>query len=446
MSQLRWDVRVARSPEPAAHAIVLATRALDAGDRQRAEQGYREAQRQRLAHAASWSNLAALAIGLGDASGARGHAQRALQLDRGNADAWVNFGVASWLLKQHRDAAQAMHQALALVPGLDAAALNYARMQQVIGRGEQALAILRAASAQAPDSWRLALARAEQARLQGAHGEVRDAVLQALRRMGDEMDPALPGRSGLRPAAGADVGAVLHAVCGELDALGVTYHLTAGTLLAIVKDGRLFPHDKDIDLCLPDLPEDARERIVAHFTGSPVYRLFPPPPPPSPVTVIGLQHVATGIGADLILPRRRADGRVCNEMGWPDQLGSELRPYAIGSLHWDGRDWPVPDPLEDYLADVYASDWREQRRVDAGVEYDRCYSDTMLSNPSRTAESLPRAVNLGLVRLAHAVTGREWSKAVAYCAQLLAREELPEVRRVLARLQAAGHDGLRFDG
>ena len=51
-----------------------------------------------------------------------------------------------------------------------------------------------------------------------------------------------------------------------------------------------------------------------------------------------------------------------------------------------------------------------------------------------------------LLRLAHALQGREWSKAVAYCAQLLAREELPEVRTVLDRLQAAGHDGMRFDG
>lgn len=437
---------MARSPEPEAHGIVLATRALDAGDRGVAEQGYRNAKEQRLLHPVSWSNLAALGIGLGDADGARAHAQRALRLDRGNADAWVNFGVASWLMQQRRDAAQAMHQALSLVPGLEAAALNYARMQRVIGRDEQALAVLRSASGHAPDSWRLALARAEQARLQTRHDEVRESALHALRRLTATIDPALPGRSGLRAVVEADVDCVLHAVCTELDALGISYHLTAGTLLAIVKDGRLFPHDKDIDLALPDLPADEHQRILAHFGALPSFRIFPPPPPPSPVTVIGLQHVATGIGADLILPHRLPDGRMRNQMGWPDQLSSVLGAYAIGHLHWDGRDWPVPDPLEAFLADLYGSDWREQRRVDAGIECDRCYSDTMLSNPSRTLESLPRAVNLGLIRLAHALIGHEWSKAVAYCAQLLAREELPEVRRLVTRLQAAGHTGLRFDG
>jgi len=80
------------------------------------------------------------------------------------------------------------------------------------------------------------------------------------------------------------------------------------------------------------------------------------------------------------------------------------------------------------------------------VAYDRCYLDTAVSSQARTPESLPRALNLGLARLSHALEGREWSKAVAYCAQLLAREELPEVREVLDRLQAAGHDGMRFDG
>ena len=70
----------------------------------------------------------------------------------------------------------------------------------------------------------------------------------------------------------------------------------------------------------------------------------------------------------------------------------------------------------------------------------------MLSNPSRTVESVPRAVTLGLIRLVHALRAQAWSKSVAYCAQLLAREDLPEVRSVLAKLQAAGHDGLCFDG
>jgi hypothetical protein len=147
-----------------------------------------------------------------------------------------------------------------------------------------------------------------------------------------------------------------------------------------------------------------------------------------------------------MLPLRQADGTMRNETGWPDQLASVLPPYRIGSLHWDGRHWPVPDPLEPYLAGMYGADWREQVTTQAGVAYDRCYSDTMLGNASRTADTIPQAVTLGVLRLLEALDARAWSKAVAYCAQLLAREELPEVRGVLQRLQAAGHDGLRTNG
>ena len=110
----------------------------------------------------------------------------------------------------------------------------------------------------------------------------------------------------------------------------------------------------------------------------------------------------------------------------PTTLASRVGPYATERLAWDGRDWPVPAPPEAYLACVYGTDWRAQHTVAAGVAYDRCYLDTAVSSQARTPESLPRALNLGLARLSHALEGREWSKAVAYCAQLLAREELPD--------------------
>lgn len=106
----------------------------------------------------------------------------------------------------------------------------------------------------------------------------------------------------------------------------------------------------------------------------------------------------------------------------------------------------MPVPTEQYLQDVYGLNWRQQVCTEAGVPYDRCYSDTMVCNPSRTPESRPRAISLGLIRLMHALDAREWAKAVAYCAQVLHRDPLPEVQMLLKRLQAAGHDGLRVDG
>lgn len=270
MSQLQWNVQVARSPEPGADAIVRAMRSLDAGDRQRAELGYREAQGQALRHPASWSNLAALGIGLGDATGARAHAQRALQLDGGSADAWVNLGVASWMLRQRRDAAQAMLRALALAPGLEAAALNYARMLQAVARVPEARRMLELAALANPGAWRLQQALSENARLAGDAVAARRHALAALALLGPQLQPQAPvdmprpERSEAEAeAASARVQQALFAADGALRAAGIPFHLIGGTLLAIHRDGRLFPHDKDVDLGLPF--DCARDAVAAAF-------------------------------------------------------------------------------------------------------------------------------------------------------------------------------------
>lgn len=447
MKGLQLDVCVSRSPELQARGIEQATHALSAGDHARAEEAYRAATRAGLQHPASWSNLAALGVAMGDAEGACQHARHALQLDGRSSDAWVNFGVASWHVGRRRDAAQAMDHALKLRPGLEAAALNYSRMLRTVSEEARAGGILAEALRHNRDAWRLHLADADVARVLTQPSRARASVLHALRLKLKELDPTQPGTSGLRVASGMDVFSALQVACDRLEALGVTYHLMGGTLLAIVKDGELFPHDKDVDLALPDMDEQAQRTVRAAFEADPDFRMFPPPPADSgPARVIGVIHKPSGVGVDLILPQRLADGSLRIGMGWPDHVEAAVRPYTVGSLAWKGRGWPVPIPVEQYLEDIYDTDWREQLRVDAGVMYDRCYSDTIVTNPSRTAESLPRAITLGLLRLMQALEAREWSKSVAYCAQILQREPLAEVRSLLERLQAAGHDGLRFDG
>ena len=76
------------------------------------------------------------------------------------------------------------------------------------------------------------------------------------------------------------------------------------------------------------------------------------------------------------------------------------------------------------LEAIYGPAWRTPER----------HYDTQVSNPSRTPESLPRAITLGLVRLVEAVRAGRWAKADALALQILAREDLAEVRRLRARL------------
>lgn len=440
MSQLQWEVRLSQAPEPASRAVVSATRMLEAGDRDGAERGYREAPGLSLRHPASWSNLAALGIGLGDAAGAREHARRALQLDGDAVDAWVNLGVASWMLGQRRDAAQAMHKALALQPGLESAALNYARMLQAVARPQQARKMLELAALANPGAWRLRQALAEIARLSGDADAARRHALDGLAVLRPQLHPAAdvaPAPSSRAEAddaaASARVQQVLFAAHDALAAAGLPFHLIGGTLLAIHRDGRPFPHDKDVDLGLPF--ECDRDAVAAAFADGfrPVLRADDPNAVAARRWVMGFIHLASGIGVDLMFVREQ-DGMARFELGWPDYLACEMPCYPLQALHWAGREWQVPAPPARYLDAIYGPDWNGESSIRG---FDRRWFDTQVSNPSRTPESLPRAVTLALIRLMHALQARQWAKSRALCIQILAREPLPEVEAMLARLQAA---------
>jgi tetratricopeptide (TPR) repeat protein len=431
---LPWDVRVSDSPEAAAAGIVAATRLLGAGDRAGAERAYRQARARDFASAQSWANLAALGIALDEVDEARALAQRALALDRGNADAWVNLGVANWRRGQRRDGVQAMARALALSPAQESAAWNLALMFRAANRNQQARDALGIALAHHSGSARLHQAMAETCRLLGDTVNMRRHVLAALALLAPALapqvaPPVLPAATSAETAAarGENVHACLFATADALECAGIPFHLVGGTLLALWRDGRPFRHDKDIDLGVPHAcSRDAVEAAMAHG----FRRLMPAGHAgiaSSREWVLGYVHEATGVAADLFFMQPR--GAVMhNEVGWPDHLASDVGLYALQTMHWAGRDWQVPSPPDVYLEGMYGPSWRTPIR----------HFDTQLSSPSTTAECLPRAINLGLLRLLVALRNRAWEQALALCVQLSAREKLAEVEAIQARLLASG--------
>lgn len=440
MTSLRFDVRVANPTEPAAQQAMDGTLRLASGDRAGAEQLYRDAGALPMAQGSSLVNLAALGVALGDSQGARGYAMRALQLDRANADAWVNLGAASWNLDMRRDAAQATHRALELVPGLEAAALNYGRMLHAVARPRQQREMLELAVGANPGAWRLRQALAEHARLSGDPETARRYALEALAVLRPGLQPTVDAAAAPPPrneaadaAASAKVQQVLFAVHDALGAAGLPFHLIGGTLLAIHRDGRPFPHDKDVDLGLPF--DCDREAVAAALAQGfkPVLVADSPHAAASREYVMGFIHEATGLGVDLMFVREQ-DGVARFELGWPDRLACEMPRYPLQPLHWAGRDWQVPAPPARYLDAIYGPDWSGEADSRG---FDRRWFDTQVSNPSRTPESLPRAVTLVLLRLLHALHAGQWAKAQALCMQILAREPLAEVQAVLALLDDA---------
>jgi hypothetical protein len=145
---------------------------------------------------------------------------------------------------------------------------------------------------------------------------------------------------------------------------------------------------------------------------------------------MGYIHDATGIGVDLMFAKPETAG-IRFELGWPDHLACVLPHYGLETFAWRGREWLVPSPPELYLTALYGPGWPNPEHP----EYELRYFDTQVSNPSRTIDSLPRAINLALIRLIHALAGGQWTKAWALCVQVQKREPLQEVAAVAARLR-----------
>jgi hypothetical protein len=340
----------------------------------------------------------------------------------------VNFAVASWQLGQRRDAAQAMHHALSLMPGLEAATLNYSLMLRTVGQLGQARGVLDAALLHDSPRWRLQLAIAEIARLQGETAVVRTHALAAIAAFPLELTQRVaPVRQASKLADSGDrVERALHATAAALDAAGIPFHLVGGTLLGIHRDGRPFPHDKDIDLGVPFECDRASVEAALACDFTPMLAPGHPQALASTQWTMGFVHEMTGIGVDLFFVEQRGNA-MYNEVGWPDHLASEVQAYGLRTLHWHDRDWWIPDPVEGYLEGMYGPSWREPIR----------YFDTQLSSPSCTAEAMPRAINLALLRLLHALQANHHEQAQALCRQLQAREPLAEVQAVAAALSMA---------
>ncbi len=437
MSPLLLDVRVAKSPEVLGQQAAEATRLLRRGDRAGALEIYQQVLAAKPRHPSTWSNLAALAVGLGEAGAARSHALRAFSMDPHHVDAGVNYGVASWHANQRRDAERAFRHALVLSPGLEAAALNLSLMLRLLPDNTRAAEVLATALQQNPGSVRMQQAMAGVCRLLGDTEATRVHAVAALSALLPTLTPAPGPDDGPEPEndeSQRKLLSVMTETCDRLEAGGIAYNLIGGVVLGIVRQGRPFAGDKDLDLGLPF--DVDRERVASLFTTG--YTLIQVPNPEAARRwCLGFTHEATGVGVDLFFTEP-VDGnlRIC--AGWPDDLLFDEPEYVIGKFHWQGRDWPVPAPVEDYLAFLYGVDWRSSTREFEGHTYDKRWFDTQVSSPSLTIGSTPRALNLGLLRMLGALGEQRWPKALALCDQLLARQRIIEVEHVRNRLLKAG--------
>ncbi len=415
MNRISLDVAVSppsgEDGRKAADAITLLRR----GEREAATRLHLEAVAANPVQATTWSNLAAFALLRGDLAVASGHASRALRLAPDCVEALVNLALVHVAQQQHGKARAMLEEALDVTPGHALARVNYAMLMVATGELDAAEMQLRIAAAASPRDWRIPLERVRIARARGDHAAVRPFALAAIERVVAVLPPRLSASPRKPPHTVTGLGDALCAVGDLLRNAGQPFHLMAGTLLALVRDGELLGHDKDIDLALPW--DCDREALADLFRSAPGF-VAPSVPIEGPMRWgFSVTHEPTRVGIDLFFLRHEADGVLSGVGASSLMLYSRVRPFGLAELQWRGRPWSVPSPPEQYLEDIYGPRWREPDP----------YFDTVLSNPSRTAESLPIAVGIGLQRLCNAVQAGHWMLAHALCRQLLAREQLAEV-------------------
>jgi hypothetical protein len=148
--------------------------------------------------------------------------------------------------------------------------------------------------------------------------------------------------------------AVLADALAALDAAGVEHWVTYGSLLGLVRDGRLLPHDKDIDLAV--LGGEGHERIRQQMLA----RGF---------TQTSQQEDRDGatnqkfrrdrVMIDLFFLRRASPLWLDRAAVWAaSELVGGHPPVEVKMQELGGVRVPAPADLEGYLAHLYGPGWR----------------------------------------------------------------------------------------
>ncbi|HEY8939396.1 MAG TPA: hypothetical protein VIM59_04375, partial [Cellvibrio sp.] len=111
---------------------------------------------------------------------------------------------------------------------------------------------------------------------------------------------------------------------------------------------------------------------------------------------------------------------LCGFNAKPHPINSRPRKFDLTQLEWQGFQWPIPSPPEQYLVDVYGEEWKTP---DPNF-------DTVLSNRCQTAGSKPTRVAFGYVKLYEAIAAGKWRKARGICQQILAIGDEPYMAEI----------------
>lgn len=325
-----------------------------------------------------------------------------------DAHIWNHLGVAQLNNKLHESARVSFQRSCTLDPALASAWSNAAFNEHEAYQFDEAGKLSLKALALAPQSEKANLTRGmvllKSGDLDAAKQHLQIAINSAC------MHPQSLHKPTPQPMVVADAREALIAARQRLLDAGIPFFLCAGTLLGIIRDGDLLPFDKDMDLGVP--AEVEREKVIAALTGDGQFVLNHRETASAENWNwnFSFTYVATHVVMDIFFYHPDETHFLCGFNAKPHPINSRPRQFDITQLEWQGIQWPIPSPPEQYLVDVYGEEWRVP---DPNF-------DTALSNRCQTLGSKPTRIAYGYVKLYEAVSAGKWKKARGICQQVLA--------------------------
>lgn len=193
-----------------------------------------------------------------------------------------------------------------------------------------------------------------------------------------------------------DLTGMFKSVTNILDKLDIRYWLEWGTLLGIVRDNKLIPWDRDIDLGTFGIPDGARRKEISEKLSASGYISMwdfePLADVHTSLTMSGLSRVSVGL--EIIDPHRgnwsfegetlaanlsfynTPPARSYMDIGYiRTTKGERIKtvagpsfPYEMflscAYVEFEGNWFYVPDPPEEYLRLAFGKDWRIPKQKD----------------------------------------------------------------------------------
>ena len=333
--------------------------------------------------------------------------RKALKIKPDYAEAHNNLGIALQEQGRPEEAVAAYRKALKIKPDYAMAHDNLGNALKDQGRLEEAVAAYRKALKIKPDYAmahdNLGTALKDQGRLENALDHYRSALATLMQR--SAFESAQP-----RNFMNVDIAhTALLALKSGLEVEHVPFFLAYGTLLGIVRDGDLLPHDKDMDVGLPW--DVSREVLIRELTVKHGFSRSGRHTPEEDAWNVVLVHRETGISIDLFFFKPDGDALLSGFHHLPVPLLWRFGHFTTQPLEYLGHSWQVPDPPERFLQEIYGPDWRTP---DPNF-------DSVVSGHNRIPGALDVAMCFAFHRLYERMDRGEWDKAAGYCHQISAQ-------------------------